>query len=49
MEGRKRWLKLTVTPDTTTNGLIEIAAIGTLYKSVRTGTLSDYGDDVIVV
>jgi len=48
LEGRKRYIRLTVTPDTTTNGAVGISAIGTLSKSVRTGTLSDYGDDVIV-
>ena len=48
LRGRKRYIRLTVTPDTTTNGDIEIGAIGTLYKPVRSGTASDYGDDVII-
>jgi len=46
LKGRKRYLRLTVTPDTTTNGTVTIAAVGSLLKSVRSGTASDYGDDV---
>ena len=48
LKGRKRYLRLTVTPDTTTNGTVGIAAGATLYKSVRSGTASDYGDDRVV-
>jgi hypothetical protein len=48
LEGRKRYLRITVTPDTTTNGAVGISAMGTLYKAVRSADLSDYGDDVVV-
>lgn len=48
LEGRKRYIRLVVTPDTTTNGDIEIAALATLENPVRSGTASDYGDDVVV-
>jgi hypothetical protein len=48
LEGRKRYIKLTVTPDTTTNGAVGIAATGLLCKDVLSGTISDYGDDVVV-
>lgn len=47
LRGRKRYLRVTVTPDTTTNGAVGISATGHLAKGVRTGTASDYGDDVI--
>ena len=47
LEGRKRYLRLTVTPDTTTNGPVEIGAVGGLCKEVLSGTASDYGDDVV--
>lgn len=48
MKARKRYLRVTVTPDTTTNGSVGISAIATLSKAVRSGTDSDYGDDVVV-
>lgn len=47
LEGRKRYIKLTVTPDTTTNGAVAVSADATLYKEVLSGTASDYGDDVV--
>jgi len=47
LEGRKRYLRVTVTPDTTTNGTVTVAAAGVLYKEVRTGTDSDYGNVVV--
>ena len=46
LRGRKRYLRLTVTPDTTTNGAVGIAAVGTLYTDVQ-GT-SAPGSDTIV-
>lgn len=46
-EGRKRYIKLTITPDTTTNGAVITSAVGSVHKSVKTGTASDYGDDVV--
>ncbi len=47
LKARKRYLRVTVTPDTTTNGAVEIAVMGTLEKNVQSGTASDFGDDVI--
>lgn len=47
LEGRKRYLRVTVTPDTTTNGDVEISAVGLLCKERLSGTASDYGDDVV--
>ena len=47
LEGRKRYLRLVVTPDTTTNGPVTIAAVGSLLKSVRSGTASDFGGSVV--
>lgn len=46
-EGRKRYIRLTVTPDTTTNGTVITSALASLHKSVKSGTASDYGDDVV--
>lgn len=48
LDGRKRYIKLTVTPDTTTNGAVISSAVATLCKSVKSGTASDYGDDVVI-
>lgn len=42
--GRKRYLKLTLTPDTTANGATETAACAIVYKDVQTGSLTDQGD-----
>ena len=41
--GRKRYLRISITPDTTTNGTVYSCANATLYKGVRSGTISDYG------
>ena len=49
LEGRKRYIRVTVTPDTTTNGAVLSGVVATLYKTVRddvTGTA--YGPDVVV-
>lgn len=48
LRGRKRYIRLTVTPDTTTNGAVISSAVATLYKAVQSGTASDFGDDVVV-
>lgn len=48
LEGRKRYIKLTVTPDTTTNGAVISSAVASLCKTVKSGTASDYGDDVVI-
>lgn len=45
--GRKRYLRLTVTPDTTTNGAVEIAACAILSHRVKTATATDFGTDVV--
>lgn len=47
LEGRKRYIRLTVTPDTTTNGAVISSAFAVLSKERLSGTASDYGDDVI--
>lgn len=48
LEGRKKYLRISVTPDTTTNGPVLTSANATLYKGVRSGTSSDYGSNVAV-
>lgn len=48
LEGRKRYLKVTVTPDTTTNGAVISSAVASVYKDAYSDTTSDYGDDVVV-
>ena len=48
LNGRKRYLRLTLTPDSTTNGTVLSTAAAALCKFIKTGTLSDYGDDVII-
>ena len=49
MEGRKRYLKLTLTPDTTTNGAVTSSAVATLYKNVISASATMLGPDVQVV
>ena len=44
LRGRKRYLRITVTPDTTTNGAVGSAVSAVLYKNVQSSTVSDYGD-----
>jgi len=48
LRGRKRYMHVTVTPDTTTNGAVIGAVTATLFKEVKTGTTSDYGEDVVI-
>lgn len=48
LEGRKRYLRISVTPDTTTNGAVITSAVASLYKTVQSGALSDYGPSVVV-
>lgn len=48
LDGRKRYLRIVVTPDTTTNGPVITSAVATLYKQVRSGTASDYGSSVVI-
>lgn len=47
MRGRKRYLHLTITPDTTTNGAVITDAVAILDKEVRDVTASS-ADDVVV-
>jgi hypothetical protein len=49
LEGRKRYLRLTVTPDTTTNGPVTVAASATLYKSVISEAATMLGPNVAIV
>lgn len=48
LDGRKRYIRLTVTPDTTTNGAVISSAVAALSKTVISGTTSDLGDDVVI-
>ena len=47
LKGRKRYIRLTVTPDTTTNGAVLTSAVAVLDKSLRDAK-ADSGDDVVV-
>jgi hypothetical protein len=49
LEGRKRYLKITVTPDTTTNGPVTVAMDATLYKAVISESETMLGPDVAIV
>ena len=49
LEGRKRYLKLTMTPDTTTNGAVVSAASATLYKDLISDSATMLGPDVEIV
>ena len=48
LEGRKRYLRITLTPDTTTNGAILTGAIATLYKDMLSASATMLGPDVVV-
>ena len=48
LEGRKRYLRIKVTPDTTTNGPVTSAVSATLYKNLITDSATMLGPDVIV-
>lgn len=47
LRGRKRYIKLTVTPDSTTNGAVTSSATAVLYKDVVSESVSDQGDVVV--
>ena len=47
LRGRKRYIKLTVTPDTTTNGAVLSSASAKLYKHVVSEDVTDQGDVVV--
>lgn len=49
LEGRKRYLKVTVTPDSTTNGPVTVAMQATLLKNVITDSATMLGPDVAIV
>lgn len=46
LEGRKRYLRLAVTPDTTTNGAVITSAVATLFKDVISESATMLGPDV---
>lgn len=48
LDGRKRYLRVSLTPDTTTNGTVTISATGTLYKKTDTGLDADHGPNTVV-
>lgn len=48
MEGRKRYLNVTVTPDTTTNGAVLSAVLASAYKRVISTSATMLGPDVVV-
>lgn len=48
LEGRKRYLRLAITPDTTTNGPVISAAVATLYKEVISDSATMLGPDVAI-
>lgn len=48
LDGRKRYLNVTVTPDTTTNGAVISAVTATLYKRVITNSATMLGPDVVI-
>lgn len=48
LEGRKRYLNVTTTPDTTTNGAVITSAVATLYKGVITNAATMLGPDVVI-
>lgn len=48
LEGRKRYLRLAVTPDTTTNGAVISSAVACLYKNVISSSTTMLGPDVAV-
>ena len=49
LEGRKRYLKITATPDTTTNGAVTVAMTATLLKNVISASATMLGPDVAIV
>lgn len=49
LEGRKRYLRVAITPDTTTNGPVLSSGIASLYKTVDSGVASDHGPLVAIV
>lgn len=48
LEGRKRYIRLAVTPDTTTNGAVISSAVATLYRDVISDSATMLGPNVVV-
>lgn len=48
LEGRKRYLRLAVTPDTTTNGAVISSASATLMKDVISASATMLGPNVVI-
>lgn len=48
LDGRKRYLRLTITPDTTTNGALISGAVATLYKDLITDSATMLGPNVVI-
>lgn len=48
LEGRKRYLRLVVTPDTTTNGVVVSSASASVMKDVISESATMLGPDVVV-
>jgi len=49
-QSRKRYLRLTITPATTTNDVVDVGVVGTLTRTgVGPGSTTDMGDDVVVI
>ena len=48
LEGRKRYLRVSVTPDTTTNGPVTTAAVASVMKDVISESATMLGPDVVV-
>lgn len=49
-KSRKRYLRLVLTPQATTDGPLHSSAIGTLTRAgVQPGSTTDMGDDVVVI
>lgn len=47
-EGRKRYLRLEVTPDTTTNGTVIVSAVSSKHATVLSSTVTDQGTNIKV-
>lgn len=48
LEGRKRYLRLAVTPDTTTNGVVLTSATASVMKEVISDSATALGPDVVI-
>ena len=48
LDGRKRYLNVTVTPDTTTNGAVLSTVLATTYKNVISASATMLGPDVVI-